>query len=178
MRRLVLAALTAAALCAPALAQPQRSGGLDNIATQTAQQLQTGIENKHPVAYYALAKRLFESGARDEAVFWFYAGQIRWRAYLMGNPQLPRDGDPALFASLSEVVGRPLNEYAFGDIPGLAKIIDRALEWDASHPDRYAKAPEREKSRSGLISMKTGMLARADEIRATRVKNGLGNRTQ
>jgi hypothetical protein len=178
MRRLAFAALTAAALCAPAIAQPQRSGGLDNIASQTAQQIQAGIENKHPAAYYALAKRLFESGARDEAVFWFYAGQIRWRAYLMGNPQLPRDGDPALFASLSEVVGRPLNQYAFGDIAGLAKTIDRALEWDASHPDRYVKVSEREKSRSGLMGMKTDMLARADEIRATRVKNGLSNRTQ
>lgn len=178
MRRLAFAALTLVALCAPTAAQPQRSGGLDNVSSQTVQQLQAGIEQKHPAAYYVLAKRLFESGARDEAVFWFYAGQIRWRAYLMGNPQLPRDGDPALFASLSEVVGRPLNEYAFGDIPALVKIIDRALEWDAKNPDSYAKAPERERSRSGLMGMKADMLARADEIRATRVKNGLTNRTQ
>jgi hypothetical protein len=71
---------------------------------------------------------LFGSGAagkRDEAVFWFYAGQLRYRVYLLVNKdKLEPSGDPAVFASLSEEIGRPLNEYAFGDIPQLAKTID------------------------------------------------------
>jgi len=160
-----------------AQAQTSRGSGLENLSTQSAQQLQTGIEKKHPAAYYALAKKLFEQGEKDEAVFWFYAGQIRYRAYLLGHPELPLDGDPALFASLSEVVGRPINVHAFGDIAGLTKTIDRALAWDATNPDPFSKEPEREKSRGGLSGMKAQILSTAGEIRATRTKNGLENRT-
>ena len=47
------------------------------------------------------------------------------------------DADPALFASLSEVVGRPINEYAFGDIPALAATIDRVLAWHAANDDPF-----------------------------------------
>ncbi len=166
--RVFAIALGLAASCGGADAQAQRKTGLDNLAAQTAQQLQAGIEKKHPAAYYALAKKLFEQGERDEAVFWFYAGQIRYRAYLLGNPKLPLDGDPALFASLSEVVGKPINVYAFGDIAGLVKSIDRALAWDAANPDPYSKAPEREQSRNGLSGLKAKVIATADEIRATR----------
>ena len=106
-RLLVVTAICFAAWPNAANAQTRRATGLENLAAQTPAQLMAGIERKHPAAYYALAKRLFEEGQREEAVFWFYAGQIRYRAYMIGNPQLPRDGDPALFASLSEVVGKP-----------------------------------------------------------------------
>ena len=177
-RLLLAVAFCLAALSGIAGAQAPRATGLENLSAQTTPQLMAGIEKKHPAAHYALAKRLFEEGKRDEAVFWFYAGQIRYRAYLVGHPQLPRDGDPALFASLSEVVGKPINVYAFGDIAGLAKTIDRALAWDAANPDAFNKAPEREQSRNGLSGMKAQILATADEIRATRIKNGLENRTK
>ncbi len=137
------------------------------------------IAKEHPASYYMLAKRLFQEGQRDEAVFWFYTGQIRYRARLKTHPNLPKDGEPALFGSLSEVVGRPLNEYAFGDIPKLATIIDRALAWDAANADPFSpKGEMRDSVRAGLEKMKADVLARADEIRATRIKNGLENRTR
>jgi hypothetical protein len=136
------------------------------------------IAKEHPSSYYMLAMRLFKEGQKDEAVFWFYTGQIRYRARLKTHPNLKPDGEPALFGSLSEVVGRPLNEYAFGDIPKLATIIDRALDWDAKHADPFSpKGEARDGVRAGLVKMKADVLARADEIRATRVKNGLENRT-
>jgi hypothetical protein len=78
---------------------------------QTPAELKAGIEGKHPAAYYTLAAKLFRYDAtKTEAVFWFYVGQIRYRYYLAANPTLPPDGDPALFASFSEVIGRPINE--------------------------------------------------------------------
>src|SRR4030095_3345483 len=83
---------------------------------QTPETLKVGIEQNHPAAFYILASKLFGDGKKDEAVFWFYAGQLRYRFYLKANPGLNPSGDPALFASLSETVGRPVNEYAFGDI--------------------------------------------------------------
>jgi hypothetical protein len=147
-------------------------------AKQTTAQMIASIEREHPAAYYELAIQLFREGKEDEAVFWFYTGQIRYRARLATHPELRRDGEPALFGSLSEVVGRPINQHAFGDIPKLAETIDRALAWDAAHKDPFSpNGAARENVRAGLAEMKRQTLARADEIRATRVKNGLKNRT-
>src|SRR5690349_19842431 len=80
---------------------------------ETPAQMKAGIEGKHPATYYMLAGRLFKDGDKDEAVFWFYLGQLRYRFHLAVATNLDPSGDPALFGSLSEVVGRPLNEYAF-----------------------------------------------------------------
>ena len=166
---LVLASIPASAQRAP--------GSADDYARQSAPQLMANIERKHPAAFYMLAKHLFAAGQRDEAVFWFYAGQIRYRAYLKLNPRLDPSGDPALFASLSEVVGRPINQYAFGHVPSLAAAIDRALAWDAEHADPYAlKSTARDEVVNGLRAMRAQVLATADDIRKQRTANGLENR--
>ena len=150
--------------------------------TLSIEQIRNGIENKHPSYFYILAGKLFAAGKKDDAVFWFYAGQLRYRVYLLVNKdKLEPSGDPTLFASLSEEIGRPLNEYAFGDIPHLAKTIDAVVAWDKSHSN--ALTP-REKYRSeydqivaGLTQMRDEVVRKADSIRKTRAANGLENRS-
>lgn len=139
------------------------------------------VERQHPAELVKRAATLFGAGDRDEAVFWFYLGQLRYRTHLLARKgQLDPSGDPALFASLMEVVGGPVNRYAFGDIPVLARTIDRVLAWDEAHPDGFTPkdrfAVVRDEVRKGLIGMRDDALARADEIRATRIRNGLQNR--
>lgn len=154
-----------------------------------ATQAQTGVrvppETKalaasHPAEYYKQAANLFRSGRKDDAVFVFYLGQLRYRAHLSARRNLPADGDPALFGSLSEMVGRPLNEYAFGDLPTLAAIIDAVLAHDAASPDRFTPPAQfpgvHAGVRDGLSRMKQTMLNDADRIRESRRKNGLENR--
>jgi hypothetical protein len=172
-----LAVVTAAAgNLAPASAQAATE---NPIARQSIEQLRLGIEAKHPATYYALAKRLFERGDRDESVFWFYVGQLRYRSYLASYPNLKPDGDPALFGALSETIGRPINAYAFGDMPALTATIDRVLAWDAAHGDTFSsKGPARDKVREGLIAMKAHVVANQDQLRATRAANGLENRSR
>lgn len=125
------------------------------------EQLRNGIENRHPSGFYILAEKLFAAGKKDEAVFWFYAGQLRYRVYLLVNhgKQDP-SGDPAVFASLSEVIGRPINEYAFGDVPQLAKTIDAVIAWDRSHAN--ALTP-RQKYRSEYDQIVAGLTQMRDE---------------
>jgi hypothetical protein len=150
--------------------------------TLSIEQLRSKIETQHPAGFYILAGKLFAAGKKDEAVFWFYAGQLRYRVYLLVNKnKLDPSGDPAVFASLSEEIGRPLNEYAFGDIPKLASTIDAVLAWDRSHSN--ALTP-REKYRSeydqivtGLTQMRDEVVRKADSIRKTRAANGLENRS-
>src|SRR5215212_9300237 len=78
-------ALLAAALLSPLPAAHAESTRQTSVAPQSPQQLMAGIERKHPAVFYMLAKKLFEAGEKDEAVFWFYAGQLRYRAYLQAN---------------------------------------------------------------------------------------------
>ena len=129
-----------------------------------------------------MAYRLFQLGERDEAVFWFYAGQLRLRYYL-GIYK----GDPTAAGVLDAVVetfGPPINQYAFGDIPKLARTIDDVLVWDDKtpnhvHPPLAQALPEaewprvREKIRNGMLELKQMMLDQADEIRAQRRQNNL-----
>lgn len=156
------------------------AGPDDDVTKKTPEQLKKGIENQHPATYYVLAKKLFESGKQDEAVFWFYAGQLRYRFHLMANPNLDPSGDPALFASLSEVIGRPLNEYAFGDLKALDATLDKVLTWDKATPNGFTSTKTHQaewiKTRDGLGSLRKYLAENGDSIRAQRKANGLPNR--
>ena len=171
MRHLVLALLV--------LSLPKASAF--DPATLSIEQLKNGIENQHPAYFYYLAKKLFAAGQKDDAVFWFYAGQLRYRVYLAVNKdKLDPSGDPAVFSALSEEIGRPINEYAFGDIPQLAKTIDAVVAWDQSHNNALTPR-EKHKSQydeivSGLTQMRDQLVQQADSIRKTRTTNGLPNR--
>jgi hypothetical protein len=144
------------------------------IATPPAVQELAG---QHPAEYYKRAGELLQAGKKDEAVFVFYLGQLRYRTFLLANPKTE---DPTLFATLSQVTGKPINQYAFGDIPALARTIDAVLAYDTANPDKFGtqagSAAARASVRDGLTAMKTKMLADADRIRASRTKTGLENR--
>ncbi len=166
-------------LSAIALASVTLTSALaDKAPNLTAAQLKQGIEARHPADFYKLAAQLFETDAtKEEAVFWFYVGQLRYRYYLAANPDLSRDGDPAVFASLSEVIGRPINEYAGGKPELWLAAIDKALEWDASHDNTFTpktKAPEQYREiRDGLVSMRAQLAGMKDKLPEMRKENGL-----
>jgi hypothetical protein len=134
----------------------------------------------HPADDYKHAMALFKAGQRDEAVYVFYRGQLRYRIYLRAHPNLKPDGDPALFASLNEIVGRPINEYAFGDIPALAETIDRVLAWEAANDDPYTPkaqyAAAHAEVSAGLQSLRNQIVQQREQIRAQRRAANLPNR--
>lgn len=158
----------------------QGSDPADDATKKTPEQLKKGIENQHPATYYILAQKLFASGKKDEAVFWFYAGQLRYRFHMLANPNLDPSGDPALFASFSEVIGRPINEYAFGDLKALDATLENVLAWDEATANGFTstKANKAEwlKTREGLKGMRKQVMDSAESIRAQRKANGLPNR--
>lgn len=134
----------------------------------------------HPAAVYTYAARLFRNGRRDEAVKWFYVGQLRFRFHLAANPTLPRSGEPALMASLNQVVGQPINEWAGGSPKDWASAIDQALNWDAENENAITSRNQHEaawqSTRKGLTALRESILSRENEIRATRQQRGLENR--
>jgi hypothetical protein len=164
-RRLLLAALA----LAPGLAQARPS----DAAIER-------LNGQHPAAYYTEAARLFAAGERDDAVFLFYLGQLRYRTHLAARAQRGPNSDAPAFGALSETVGRPINEYAFGDIPALLRLIDAVLAYDRQAPDRFTQPsafPDAYRQiREGMVSFRDNIAGRVDEIRRQRQANGLENR--
>jgi len=138
------------------------------------------IPDQHPALYYTLAARLFEAGRRDDAVFWFYAGQLRYRIRLACHPDLAPDTEPALFGALHEEVGTQVNGYAGGDPFAWAATMERVLDWDEAtrngfEPKSACRAQIAEQ-RSGLGQLVAQVRANAEQIRRDRAANGLPNR--
>jgi hypothetical protein len=136
---------------------------------------------QHPAAYYKHAMALFNANKKDDAVFVFYLGQLRYRTHLGARPELPEGQDRAVFASLSETVGRPINEYAFGDLPQLDRTLKAVFAYDAANPDPFTpltKFPDATRlQREGMEKMRQYILSNADNTRKQRKANGLENRS-
>ncbi len=149
-------------------------------AAVTAPAAVQALSGQHPAEYYKRADELFKAGNKDDAVFVFYLGQLRYRTFMLANSGGDPTGDRNLYASLAQGIGKPIDQYAFGDIPTLARTIDAVLAYDGATPDTFAGSANataaHDNVRGGLAAMKTKMLAEADRIRAERVKNGLENR--
>jgi hypothetical protein len=81
------------------------------------------------------AAALHQSGQRDKAVFWFYAGQLRSRY----SPQL--QGENAQIVTIYAMsLGEPINAHAFRDIPGLIKTLSAVVAWDEKTFAKWAAA--------------------------------------
>ncbi len=172
MKRLALLVLAVGLSCGQAQAST-------DYMDQTPASIEAGIEAKHPVAYLVVATKLFQGGQKDEAVFWFHLGQLRYRTYLMARPKLDPTGDAALFSSLYSSIGPAINRYASADPGKLTKTIDRVLAWDDAHDDTFTSkrtyAAERESVRKGLIELREYNFAQAEQIKTMRSANGLEN---
>jgi hypothetical protein len=151
------------------------------FATQSIEQLKAGIEDKHPSAFYALAAKLFESGKKDEAVLWFYIGQIRYRVFLRSSGKgIDRGSESRTFSSLSDQIGTTIDRYAFGDIPVLIKTIDEALNWDDVHRNGFTSKQQFKEQydliRARLKRMEDEILQKSAMIKQQRTQAGLDNR--
>lgn len=141
----------------------------------------TGSPAPKPCELYQLAAELLGmEGRAGEAVKWFYIGQMRYRFHLAATKQPPAANDRVLFSALSESVGRPVNEYAFGDVDAAVAQIDAALMWDATHDNLFTSKTrypgELAQVCKGLLQLRNEMLANKDEIRRMRTENGLPSR--
>lgn len=140
------------------------------------------LNGQHPHLYYQRAIKLFAKRQYEEAIFIFYLGQLRYRTHLAARPQAEGSADSALFGSLSEVVGRPINEYAFGDLAGAVRILDAVMAYDAANPDSFTDPKSfpaaHATTRGGMKRFRDTMVEQAADIRKQRKANGLENRTQ
>jgi hypothetical protein len=108
--------------------------GNDEEQQRTIERIKDRPENFAPPVLYALANVLFQRGQKDDAAFWFYAGQLRARF------DANRCADVTARQAVRELnrsFGQEINQYAFQDLPKLEALIPRVVEWDRRTPHRY-----------------------------------------
>ncbi len=161
---------------APALLAAALLGSVPASAAEPWPQGAEALAQAHPSELMGKAPALMASGRQDEATFWFYAGQLRWRASLQAKPEQDPTGEPALFASLFETIGPQVNGWAFGDIPALQQTIDAVLAWDERYPDPSIPPAIMASTRAGLVKLRDQIGRDADKIRTQRAAADLPNR--
>lgn len=100
----------------------------------TISAIKANPENYAPPVLYELSRTLFSLDQKDEASFWYYAGQLRAR--FDANRCADISARQAV-AVLNQEYGTPINQYAFQDLNKLESLIHRVVEWDRSTPHNY-----------------------------------------
>lgn len=151
----------------------------NDITDQTVDEIKQNITDKHPVSYIVLAAKLFNDGKSDDAVKWYYVGQMRFSAYLMANPNIEPSGDPALYSSLEYVVGTPINEYAGENPEHWVELIEESIKWNAENSNGFTpKSSNREiyaEVEANFIEFRNYVFNNKEKIRKQRAENGLKN---
>ena len=102
--------------------------------TEMIQRITGKPENFSPPVFYFLSRVLFEEDQKDEAAFWFYAGQLRGR--IDANICADKSARNAI-DSLNRDFGPLINQYAFKDIPKLTNTVEKVLVWEKITPCAY-----------------------------------------
>ncbi|MBY0356891.1 MAG: hypothetical protein K2W82_02735 [Candidatus Obscuribacterales bacterium] len=87
-----------------------------------------------PPVFYVLSNQLFDQGKKDEAAFWFYAGQLRARCDANRCADVTaREG----VAVLNQEYGTGINQYMFQHVAALKELVPKVVEWDSKTPHNY-----------------------------------------
>lgn len=110
------------------------SGKDQKIVNNTISSIKEKPENFAPPVLYELSRALFVLQRKDEAAFWFYAGQLRAR--FDANRCSDISARQAV-AVLNQEYGKEINQYAFQDLKKFESLIPLVVEWDRSTPHNY-----------------------------------------
>ena len=122
---------------------------------------------KEPLELFSPAFVLFLNGKKDDAIFWFYAAQLRVRYQLAFEK-----GDRGqLLSVMMMTMGPAINNYAFQDISNLNRILDRVLDWDKKTPNPFhdrIRSKEGDKQieqvYTGFRDLKAKLVAEKDDL--------------
>lgn len=149
----------------------------EQLKTLPLAEIEPQLPRQHPSAYYMYASRLFSAGRKDDAVVWYYVGELRYRFMLEAAPSRDPSGESAVFSSMHTMVGGMINKYAAGDLSRWVAQIDEALAWDAANLNAHTpkeKYPAAYRSvREGGEKLKAMIKADPEKIRTMRAENGL-----
>lgn len=91
----------------------------------------------HPVGYFQVAAELMSKSKFNEAAFLYYLGNLRFRYYNSVNPDYEPSGDGALFSSLKNVMGDPINMYQRINIDNFISVLKRVTKYASENDYKY-----------------------------------------
>jgi hypothetical protein len=141
---------------------------------------------------YVAAIQLYDLGYRKEAVYWFYSAQYRGRQFgiLLDQSKMGSIGSPGFELlqaqnAFFQLVGPYINGYAFGDIDGLVKVVERVQQEGRRIPDLQTTYPGvtfRSKSEwqsantdlaDGMSKLILTLKEKKDDIKRQRIHQGI-----
>lgn len=141
--------------CNPSIAIPAALGILNNPANL-----------KEPLTLFAPVQTLYQHGQKDEAVFWYYAVQLRTRYQLVFEK-----GDRGqLLMVMSMTTGQLINNYALQDTTRFTQTLDRVLEWDQKTVNPYRDKPQTEANKNEITKIYDGMRELKAKVSADKEK--------
>ena len=160
-KNIVRAARGAAGLCIMLLAWHVVAAEDDEVLREAAR--------ADPLELMHAAMLQFNRGKKDEAVFWFYAGQLRAR-YASGARV-----EYAQVLTVYMNIAEPLNIYAMRDVAGTTAAMRRVLAWDEQTLSDWAWAHSidlrdaelvmrRTRAREGLVRFAELLTSKREEF--------------
>ena len=139
------------------------------VARAAVAEVIAAADRAEPLSLMLAASRHFELGAQEEAVLWFYAGQLRARY----SPQLA--GENGQLVTISSVtLGEGINMYAMRDIVKMIESIAKAMHWDEQTYETWARANKLDPASAELLKRRSdardGLVAFATDLKVNRKK--------
>lgn len=91
--------------------------------------------NYYPEVLFALASALFEENKKDEAMFWFFAAELR--GFVDTEICEDKSVAPLIGFIQKEDFGPQIVQYACEDMYKRKKVGEKVLEWDENTPYNY-----------------------------------------
>jgi hypothetical protein len=108
--------------------------GTDRQKQMMARQIIAAPEKYAPVAFFALSESLFKDGKKDDALFWFYAGDLRARFDAARcADETARQGVDLLQVQYAPMI----NQYVAQDFAKVEAVLAKVVEWDRKTPHEY-----------------------------------------
>jgi hypothetical protein len=108
--------------------------GVGSERARAIKAIETAPQKYAPPVFYVLAGVLFTEGRKDDAGFWFYAGQLRAR--FDANRCADVSARQAV-AVLTDEFGSPINQYMFEDFAKVEALIPKVVDWDRKTAHDY-----------------------------------------
>ncbi len=104
----------------------------DHLAALKLIQKQPG-QAPPPLLFFS-ARKLFQLGKKEQAVFWLMAGQLRARYDLARSPDQTAEN---MIVLLNMGAAKPIHDYAIEQPDVMIGWLKRLLDWDALTPYEY-----------------------------------------
>ena len=147
--------LLCVALASPGWSEPaklaDRLASKDpSVARAAVTEVLSDADRADPLMLMLAASRHLELGSKEEAIVWFYAGQLRARySPLLG-------GERSQQVTISTVtLGEGINAHAMRDIVKMIELIARAMQWDEKTYDAWAKTNKLDPDSADLLKRRS-----------------------